>query len=280
MLDTAEVYGGGAGGTNERLLGRAIADRRDEAVLATKFGFDMSDPTHEARDSRPENIRNVAERSLLNLGTDHLDVLYQHRVDPDLPIEEVAGAVKSLIDEGTIRFFGLSEAGPQTIRRAHAVQPVSVVESEYSIFERSIENQVLPVLRELGIGLVAYAPLGRGFLTGELKPGPEYGPDDYRRIDPRWHGEDYERNAAAVRELSAFARDKNITAAQLALAWLLAQGEDIVPIPGTRSEHRLAENIAAATVALDAADLERIHTILPGGASGARYPASMMPVSE
>jgi aryl-alcohol dehydrogenase-like predicted oxidoreductase len=279
MRDTAEVYGGGDG-DNERLLGRAIAGRRDEAVLATKFGFDMSDPTRAARDSRPENIRRVAEQSLLHLGTDHLDVLYQHRVDPDVPIEEVAGAVKELIDAGKVRFFGLSEAGPQTIRRAHAVQPVSVLESEYSIFERSIEDDVLPVLRELGIGLVAYSPLGRAFLTGELKPGHAYGKDDYRRIDPRRQGEEYERNAAAVRELIAFAEGKDITAAQLALAWLLAQCADIVPIPGTRSAQRIAENAAAADVVLDAADLERIHAILPDGAYGARYPAGMMPVWE
>jgi aryl-alcohol dehydrogenase-like predicted oxidoreductase len=224
MLDTAEVYGGGAG-ANERLVGEAVKGRRDGVVIATKFGFDIDDPTRKGLDSRPENIRRATEAGLRHLGTGHIDVLYQHRVDPAVPIEEVAGAVKELVAEGKVRFFGLSEAGPDTIRRAHTVQPVSVVETEYS-------------------------PLGRGFLAGGLKPGPEHPETDYRRIDPRWQGDDFERNRQAVHELGRLAEDKGITIAQLALAWLLAQGEDIVPIPGTRSAARVAENVAAADVAL------------------------------
>jgi aryl-alcohol dehydrogenase-like predicted oxidoreductase len=277
MLDTAEVYGDGTG-ANEQLVGRAIAGRREDAVVATKFGFDMSDETREARNSHPDNIRRVTEASLGHLGVDVIDVLYQHRVDPAVPIEEVAGTVGELVAAGKVRFFGLSEAGPQTIRRAHAVHPVSVVETEYSIFERSVEDQVLPTLRELGIGLVPYSPLGRGFLTGELKPGHEFGETDYRRVDPRWQGTDYERNAEAVRALGDLAEGKGITTAQLALAWLLAQGEDIVPIPGTRSASRVEENAGAAAVTLDATDLARIEEILPEGAHGSRYPESMMPV--
>jgi aryl-alcohol dehydrogenase-like predicted oxidoreductase len=279
MLDTAEVYGGGTG-ANERLVGEAVKGRRDGVVIATKFGFDMDDPAHEGLDSRPENIRRATEASLRHLGTDHIDVLYQHRVDPAVPIEEVAGAVKELVTKGKVRFFGLSEAGPDTIRRAHTVQPVSVVETEYSIFERGVEAEVLPLLRDLGIGLVPYSPLGRGFLAGGLTPGPEHPETDYRRIDPRWQGDDFERNRQAVHELGRLSEDKGITIAQLALAWLLAQGEDIVPIPGTRSAARVAENVAAADVALATAEIERIDAILPHGAYGARYPAPMMPVWE
>jgi aryl-alcohol dehydrogenase-like predicted oxidoreductase len=277
MLDTAEAYGGGTG-DNERLVGEAVKGRRDGVVIATKFGFDMDDPTRERRDSRPQNIRRVTERSLRHLGTDYIDVLYQHRSDPAVPIEEVAGAVTELIDEGKVRFFGLSEAGPDAIRRAHSVQPVSVLETEYSIFERGVEAEILPLLRDLGIGLVPYSPLGRGFLTGALKPGPEHPEGDYRRIDPRWQGHDFERNRQAVGELARLAEGRGVTLAQLALAWLLSQGEDIVPIPGTRSAERVAENVAAAGVALDPDELSRIGAILPNGAYGERYPASMMPV--
>jgi aryl-alcohol dehydrogenase-like predicted oxidoreductase len=277
MLDTAEAYGGGTG-ANERLIGKAVRGRRDEVVLATKFGFDMDN--RGALNSRPDNIRKVTDNSLRYLDTDHLDVLYQHRVDPAVPIEEVAGAVKELIDAGKVRYFGLCEAGPLTIRRAHAVQAVSVLQTEYSIFERGVEDAVLPVLRDLVIGLVPYSPLGRGFLAGGLKPGPEHPEDDYRRSDPRWQGEEFERNAEAIRLLTRLAGERGITIAQLALAWLLAQGNDIVPIPGTRSPERVAENAAAADLVLDAAGLRRIQEILPGGAFGARYPASMMPAWE
>ncbi len=276
MFDTAELYGMGTG-SNEQLLGRAVKDFRDEVVLATKFGFDLSGNIGVDMDSRPEHIREVTENSLRYLGTDYIDVLYQHRPDPDVPIEDVAGAVKELIDAGKVRFFGLSEAGPDTIRRAHAVQPVSVLQTEYSIFEREVETAVLPVLRELGIGFVPYSPLGRGFLTSTIKPGSEYPEGDMRRWDDRWQGENYDANVEAVGKLTELAGSKGITVAQLALAWLLAQGQDIVPIPGTRNPTRLAENVAAADVTLGLDDLDLVHRILPHGAFGSRYPAAMMP---
>ena len=279
LFDTAELYGAGTG-SNEQLLGRAVRAFRDEVTLATKFGFDLSDPAKIGTelDSRPEHIREVTENSLRYLGTDHIDVLYQHRVDPDVPIEEVAGTVKALIDEGKVRFFGLSEAGPDTIRRAHAVQPVSVLQTEWSLFERAVEADVLPVLRELGIGFVPYSPLGRGFLTGDFKPAGEYPADDMRSWSEHWQPGNYEKNVAAVEQLTELAGGKGVTVAQLALAWLLAQGEDVVPIPGTRSATRVEENVGAAAVELSAADLERIEAILPGGAYGSRYPEAMMPV--
>lgn len=233
LFDTAELYGLGTG-SNEQLLGRAVKNFRDDILIATKFGFDLSDPTRigAALNSRPEHIREVTENSFRHLGTDHVDVLYQHRVDPDVPIEDVAGAVGELIAEGKVRYFGLSEAGPETIRRAHAVHPVSVLQTEYSVFERAVEADVLPVVRELGIGFVPYSPLGRGFLTGAVKPADEYPAYDMRSKDDRWQPGNYEKNLAAVRELSALAQSKGIAVTQLALAWLLAQGDDIVPIPG------------------------------------------------
>ncbi len=276
LFDTAELYGGGTG-ANEQLVGEAVKGFRSEVTIATKFGFDMSDPTFMGRDSRPGHIREVAENSLRYLQTDYIDVLYQHRTDPDVPIEDVAGAVKELIDAGKVRYFGLSEAGPDTIRRAHAVQPVSVLQTEYSIFERQAEPAILPLLRELGIGFVPYSPLGRGFLTGEIKPADEYPEDDMRSWDDRWQGDNFTRNQAAVQQLTRVAESKGITVTQLALAWLLAQGDDIVPIPGTRSETRLAENVAAADVSLSVEDLARVHEILPDGSYGSRYPAAMMP---
>jgi aryl-alcohol dehydrogenase-like predicted oxidoreductase len=276
MFDTAELYGLGSG-ANEQLVGQAVRGFRKEIVLATKFGFDMDDPTKRGRNSRPEHIREVAENSLRYLDTEFLDLLYQHRVDPDVPIEEVAGAVGELIEQGKVRFFGLSEAGPETIRRAHATYPVSVLQTEYSVFEREVEDTILPVLEELEIGFVAYSPLGRGFLTGEVKPGSEYPDDDMRSYDPRWQGEDFERNAAAVAALKELAAEKEITVGQLALAWLLAQKDYIVPIPGTRRIPRLEENVDAAEVELSAADLKRIHEILPDGSYGDRYAAGMMP---
>ena len=278
MFDTAELYGMGTG-SSERLLGRAVKGFRDEVVLATKFGYDLTNPETigTAMDSRPGRIREVAENSLRHLQTDHIDVLYQHRPDPDVPIEEVAGAVGELIDAGKVRFFGLSEAGSETVRRAHAVQPVAVLQTEYSIFERAVEADVLPTLRELGIGFVAYSPLGRGFLTSAVRPGGEYPEGDMRSWDERWQPGNYEANAAAVEGLREFAASRGITVTQLALAWLLAQGEDIVPIPGTRDPDRLAENVAAADVTLTDADLEAVHEILPEGAAGSRYPAFLMP---
>jgi aryl-alcohol dehydrogenase-like predicted oxidoreductase len=278
MLDTAELYGGGAG-TNETLVGQAVKGFRDEMVIATKFGFVLprSENMPRTYDSRPEHIREVAENSLRYLGTDYLDVLYQHRVDPDVPIEDVAGAVKELIEAGKVRYFGLSEAGPDVIRRAHAVQPVSVLQTEYSIFERALEAEVLPTVRELGIGFVAYSPLGRGFLTSGVKPAAEYPADDMRSWDERWQPGNYERNIDAIEKLGELASENGIQLTQLALAWLLAQGDDIVPIPGTRSPERLAENAAAAEVVLTAEDLARVEEILPEGSFGSRYPKAMMP---
>jgi aryl-alcohol dehydrogenase-like predicted oxidoreductase len=278
FIDTAELYGGGTG-SNEKLVGRAVDGFRDDMELATKFGFVLPRQQGSSRefDSRPAHIREVTENSLRYLGTDHIDVLYQHRVDPDVPVEDVAGAVQGLIEEGKVRFFGLSEAGPDVIRRAHAVQPVSVLQTEYSIFERAVEAEVLPVIRELGIGFVAYSPLGRGFLTSAVKPASEYPKDDMRSWDERWQPGNYERNAEAIGRLTELAAGQGITVTQLALAWLLAQGSDIVPIPGTRRPERLAENAAAADVRLSASELARIDEILPGGAYGSRYPQAMMP---
>ncbi|WP_128375175.1 aldo/keto reductase [Streptomyces cavernae] len=274
FFDTAEAYGMGTG-SNEILLGEAVRDFRDEVVLATKFGIDMTSSTG-ARNSRPDNIRKVADNSLRYLGTDRIDVFYQHRVDPDVPIEDVAGAVKELIDAGKVKYFGLSEAGPQTIRRAHAVQPVSVLQTEYSLFSREVE-ELFPVLDDLGIGLAAYSPLGRGFITGSAKPASEYDPTDYRNHDPRWLPGNFEKNMEAVGRLGELAKAKGIAVSQLALAWLLAQGEHIVPIPGTRSAARIEENAGAADVTLTEADLAQIREILPHGGFGARYPDQAMP---
>ncbi|GAB2598960.1 aldo/keto reductase [Kribbella endophytica] len=278
FFDTAELYGNGTG-SNEQLLGEGVKGFRDEVVLATKFGFDMTKNQWEGEvlNSRPENIRQVAENSLRYLGTDYLDVFYQHRPDPEVPIEEVAGVVGELIQAGKVRYFGLSEAGPETIRRAHAVQPVSVLQTEYSLFERMVEDTVLPVVRELGIGFVPYSPLGRGFLTGDVRPAGEYPESDMRRFDDRWQGKNYDANVAAVGELKAFAQSKGITVTQLALAWLLAQGDDIVPIPGTRKVGRVEENAGAVAVELTSADLDRIREILPHGSYGSRYLAQHMP---
>jgi aryl-alcohol dehydrogenase-like predicted oxidoreductase len=278
LFDTAELYGMGTG-SNEQLLGRAVRDFRDEVVIATKFGFDLSDPANvgAALDSRPAHIREVTENSLRHLGTDRIDVLYQHRVDPNVPIEDVAGTVGELVTEGKVRFLGLSEAGPEVIRRAHAVHPVSVLQTEYSVFERAVEADVLPVVRELGIGFVPYSPLGRGFLTSTVRPAADYPADDMRSWDDRWQPGNYEKNLSAVRELTALADAVGVTVTQLALAWLLAQGEDIVPIPGTRSPDRLAENVGAARIVLGPQELERIQEILPHGAAGSRYPEGIMP---
>ena len=278
FLDTAELYGNGTG-SNEKLVGRAVKGFREEMMIATKFGFvlPMGSNPDKSFDSSPDHIREVTETSLRDLDTDYIDVLYQHRVDPDVEIEDVAATVKELIDAGKVRHFGLSEAGPETIRRAHAVQPVSVLQTEYSIFERQVEADVLPVIRELGIGLVAYSPLGRGFLTGDFKPAEEYEESDFRHRNARWQGENYEKNAAAVKQLTELADAKGIKVTQLALAWLLAQGEDIVPIPGTRKPSRLDENAAAADVTLSDDDLARIQEIVPDGAYGSRYTESMTP---
>ncbi|QIS22151.1 aldo/keto reductase [Nocardia terpenica] len=263
LFDTAEVYGMGVG-SNELLLGRAVQGFRDEIVLATKFGFDLSTPEWnlDARNSRPENIRRVAENSLRYLGVDHIDILYQHRVDPDVPIEDVAGTVSELVAEGKVRYFGLSEASPDVIRRAHLTYPVSVLQSPYSMFDRTVEDGVLPALRELGIGFVCHSPLASGFLTCAVKPVDEYPMNDTRRWHNLWQSANYERNLRANRELTKIADEKGISVTQLALAWLLAQGDDIVPIPGTRSEGRVVENVAAARTSITSEELTRIQEVL------------------
>ena len=278
LFDTAEMYNASVPGSNERLLGRAISGFRDDVVVATKFGYDIdADQTAgPVLDSRPERIRSVVDNSLRYLGTDRIDVLHQHRVDPDVPIEDVAGAVADLVREGKVMHFGLSEAGPDVIRRAHAVHPVTVLQSEYSMFEREVEA-VLPTIRELEIGLVAYSPLGRGFLTEAVKPAEHYDADDMRRFDPRWQPGAFERNAAAVEELHEVARLAGVSLSQLALAWLLHQGPDIVPIFGTRSPERVVENTAALDVSISPELLLRVREILPNGAFGSRYAGGHLP---
>ncbi|MCO5968071.1 aldo/keto reductase [Actinoallomurus soli] len=270
FFDTAEIYGPW---TNEELLGRALRGRRDEAVIATKFGFDI-DENGQRRgvNSRPEHIRQVLEQQLRRLGTDHVDLLYQHRVDPEVPIEDVAGAVGELVQQGKVRYFGLSEAGAQTIRRAHATFPVSALQSEYSLWERGLEDEILPTVWELGIGLVPYSPLGRGFLTGDVRRAEDYPEDDYRRTDPRFQGANYDANVKAAETVREMAASKGVTAGQLALAWLLHQGETVVPIPGTKRRARLEENLAATEIRLTEAELSELE--LP--VSGARYPETML----
>ncbi|MFH8485098.1 aldo/keto reductase [Streptomyces longisporoflavus] len=278
FYDTAEMYGWGTG-SNEILVGKAVRDFRDDVVLATKFGVDMSVPPEQiggALNSRPENIRKVADNSLHYLGVEHIDVFYQHRVDPEVPIEEVAGTVRELIEAGKVKYFGLSEAGPETIRKAHAVQPVSVLQTEYSLFERDVE-QLFPTLEELGIGFVAYSPLGRGFITGTAKPAGHYEATDMRNVDPRWQPGNFEKNVEAVERLAELAAAKGATVSQLALAWLLTRGEHIVPIPGTRSPKRIEENAGAADLTLTDADLDAIAEILPLGGFGARYTEGHVP---
>jgi aryl-alcohol dehydrogenase-like predicted oxidoreductase len=274
LFDTAEIYGRGR---NEQLLGKAVEGFRSEISIATKFGYDFSGARPSGFDSRPEHIRNVTDRSLALLNTDYIDLLYQHRPDPDVPIEDVAGAVKELIDAGKVRYFGLSEAGPENIRRAHQVQPVSALQTEYSMFERAVEEHVLPVVRQLGIGFVAYSPLGRGLLTSGLRPGKDYSEDDYRRKDERFQDDNFAHNSRIAENLRAFATAKGITLAQLGLAWLLHQGPDIVPIPGTRNAGRLEENLGASQVVLSVDELNRIRELLPSRAFGNRYPAGHMP---
>jgi aryl-alcohol dehydrogenase-like predicted oxidoreductase len=269
LFDTAEVYGPF---TNEELLGRALAGKRDKVVIATKFGFDIPKTRSGGVDSRPEHIRAVAEASLKRLGTDHIDLLYQHRVDPAVPIEDVAGTVGDLIREGKVRYFGLSEAGAANIRRAHAVHPVSALQSEYSLWERGLEAEILPVLRELGIGLVPFSPLGRGFLTGTAQRAEDYPEGDFRRGDPRFQGENFTANMRAADAVRALAEAKGVKPGQVALAWLLHQGEDLVPIPGTKRRTYLEENVAAADIRLGGEDLAALDAALrPDMISGERY---------
>jgi aryl-alcohol dehydrogenase-like predicted oxidoreductase len=271
FLDTAEVYGPFI---NEELLGRALKGRRNEVTIATKFGFSFKDGKQVMgeRNSRPENIRAAVEGSLRRLGTDHIDLLYQHRVDPAVPMEDVAGTVGELVKQGKVRFFGLSEAGIANIRRAHAVHPVSALQSEYSLWERNLEPEIIPALRELGIGLVPFAPLGRGFLTGAVKRAEEYPEKDHRRNDPRYMGENYDANVKAARIVHDIAAAKQAKPGQIALAWLLHKGEDIVPIPGTKRRSYLEENIGAANIRLDAKQMQDLDAALaPEKISGKRY---------
>jgi aryl-alcohol dehydrogenase-like predicted oxidoreductase len=273
FLDTAEVYGPFK---NEELLGRALAGKRDQVTIATKFGFDIKDGKNAGTDSRPSHIRDVVEASLKRLQTDHIDLLYQHRVDRNVPIEDVAGTVAELIKAGKVRFFGLSEAGVANIRRAHAVQPVSALQSEYSLWERNLEAEIMPVLTELGIGLVPFSPLGRGFLTGEVKPAEAYPEDDFRRNDPRYQGKNFEANVAAAQTVRDIAQAHGAKPGQIALAWLLAKGPHIVPIPGTKRVKYLEENLGAAALKFSPADMQKLNESLsPEKVSGPRYSEKM-----
>jgi aryl-alcohol dehydrogenase-like predicted oxidoreductase len=276
LLDTAEVYGPY---TNEELVGRAVAGRRDRFEIATKFGFVVNpeSPGDRATDGSPENARRACEGSLKRLGIDTIDLLYQHRVDPNVPIEETVGAMGDLISEGKVRYLGLSEASAQTIRRAHATHPITAVQSEYSLWTRDPEEEVLATLRELGIGFVAYSPLGRGFLTGRIRSLDDLPEDDWRRSNPRFQAEALRENLRLADRVVELAEAKGVTPAQLALAWVLAKGEDVVPIPGTKSPQRLEENAAAAAVSLSADEVEELDRAVSGHAvRGERYPAQMM----
>ncbi len=271
LLDTADMYGAGA---NERLVGRAIADRREQVVLATKFGVVRDPDTHEPLgiSGRPEYVLKACDASLGRLGVDHIDLYYQHRVDPDVPIEETVGAMASLIDAGKVRHLGLSEASAETIRRAQAVHPIAALQSEYSLWTRDPEDEIIPTLRELEIGLVAYSPLGRGFLTGRFKSPDDFPEGDFRRNNPRFQGENFKRNLELVDRVKEIAAEHDCTPGQLALAWVLHQGEDVVPIPGTKRRSYLEENVAAAEIELSDEDLRRIDEAAPAGAAaGARY---------
>ena len=265
FLDTADMYGPFK---NEELVGKAIADRRDGVFLATKFGNVRGDKGEFLGvKGDAAYVRSACEASLTRLGVETIDLYYQHRVDPKTPIEETVGEMARLKDEGKIRFLGLSEAAPETIRRAHAVHPITAVQTELSLWSRDAEEQVLPTVRELGIGYVAYSPLGRGFLTGQITKPEDFPDDDYRRFHPRFTGENFARNMALVREVEALAKDKGVTTAQLALAWVLAQGDDIVPIPGTKRIRNLDENIGALDVRISGDELKRLDAILPPGAA-------------
>jgi aryl-alcohol dehydrogenase-like predicted oxidoreductase len=274
FFDTAEVYGPFH---NEELLGRALKGRRDGVVIATKFGFRIENGKNVGLNSRPEHIRDVVEASLRRLETDHIDLLYQHRVDPAVPIEEVVGAMAELVREGKVRHLGLSEAGEKTIRRAHAVHPISALQSEYSLWERNLEDRIIPTLRELGIGLVPFSPLGRGFLTGTALPAEEYPEGDYRRGDPRYQGENFDANMRAAAAVHQLAAQKGATPGQIALAWLLHKGDDMVPIPGTKRRTYLEENLGAAMLTLSAAEMAMLdRTLSPEMVAGPRYSAGGM----
>src|SRR5712671_2844986 len=275
LLDTSDSYGPK---TNEQLVGRAIKDRRDHVAVATKFGFvRRPDGSWAGVSGRPEYVRQACDASLARLRLDHIDLYYQHRVDPSVPIEETVGAMAELVRAGKVRYLGLSEAAPATIRRAHATHPISALQTEYSLWSRDPEDEILPTCRELGIGFVAYSPLGRGFLTGQIKRFEDFAPDDYRRNSPRFQGENFEKNLDLVRRVEAIAKEKKCSPGQLALAWLLALGEDIIPIPGTKRRKYLEENAGALNVSLTKDDLRRIDEVAPrGAAAGLRYPEQMM----
>jgi aryl-alcohol dehydrogenase-like predicted oxidoreductase len=275
FLDTADMYGVGR---NEELVGRAIRGKRDKVVIATKFG-NVRGPNGEMLgiNGKPDYVRQACEASLRRLGVETIDLYYQHRVDPNTPIEETVGAMAELVRQGKVRHLGLSEAGPQTIRRAHKVHPIAALQTEYSLWSRDPEAELLSTVRELGIGFVPYSPLGRGFLTGQIRTIDDLDADDYRRNSPRFQGENFRKNLDLVREIEAMAKEKGCTPAQLALAWVLAQGDDIVPIPGTKRRKYLEENLGALEVRLTPADRDRIDRILPpGAAAGTRYAAPAM----
>ena len=275
FFDTADVYGMGA---NEVLVGQAIRGYRDKIVLATKFGIVRSaDPQARAINGRPEYVRAACDASLKRLNVDTIDLYYQHRVDPQVPIEDTIGAMAQLVQEGKVRYLGLSEASPATIRRAHAVHPITALQTEYSLWSREPEDEILETVRELGIAFVAYSPLGRGFLTGEIKRFEDFADDDYRRLSPRFQGENFGRNLELVRRVKKIAEEKGCTPAQLALAWVLAQGRDVIPIPGTKRRSYLEQNAAAVDLTLTPKDLRRIEEVAPrGAAKGSRYPEEMM----
>jgi aryl-alcohol dehydrogenase-like predicted oxidoreductase len=270
FLDTADMYGMGA---NEDLVGKAIKGRRDQVVLATKFGFVRGDdPRARGLDGRPEYVKAACDASLKRLAVDTIDLYYQHRVDPQVPIEETVVAMADLVRAGKVRYLGLSEASPQNIRRAHTVYPITALQNEYSLWSRDPEDEILDTVRELGIALVAYSPLGRGFLTGQITRYEDFAPDDYRRQSPRFQGKNFTRNLELVRRVATIAAKRGITPSQLALAWVLAQGDDVIPIPGTKRRSYLEQNVAAADVTLSAEELRRIEEVAPRGvASGPRY---------
>lgn len=271
FLDTADMYGPF---TNEKLLGRALRGKRQQVVLATKFGnVRGEDGSFGGINGRPEYVKACIDASLTRLGVDYVDLYYQHRVDPNVPIEETVGAMAEVVKAGKARFLGLSEAASGTIRRAHAVHPISALQTEYSLWSREPEEDLLPTVRELGIGFVAYSPLGRGFLTGQIRSPDDFAPDDRRRMFPRFQGELFAKNLKLVEELESIAKARQVTAAQLSLAWVLAQGKDIVAIPGTRKPQRVDENAQAASISLSAQELTQIEAVCPkGAASGERYP--------
>ncbi len=274
--DTADMYGPN---TNEELVGQSLKGRRDKVVLATKFGIqaDPDDIFKRTINGRPEYVKSACDASLKRLNTDYIDLYYQHRVDDNTPIEETVGALKELVEAGKIRHIGLSEAGPQTIERAHAVHPITALQTEYSLWSREPEDELIPTLKKLGIGFVPYSPLGRGFLTGQFQSPDDFEPDDYRRNSPRFQGENFEKNLEVARKVGQLAQDKGCTPAQLALAWILAQDDDFAPIPGTKKVHRLEENAGAMDVKLSSDELEQIDAIFPPDvAAGTRYPASNM----